>query len=332
MANQWGRDGGGPAGRSGSAAGLVVTGVVALALGLAGGYGTARLVAPEAPAPQPSIPASPPAARDGSLYKLYQETLRQREAATREAGDLRLALVELKSHAANLEAELKALKQAANGTSRPDISAAEALSDSQREKIEKLERQLADSGTALEDAKAALAKATRQKEQALKDAGALKIRLAELQSDSTDLETRNQDLALHARQATDKLQAAEAATRTALAERDKARAALAAIEAEMKALKQAGTPDQVPEKAEPSPSDEPGETTADERTAPRDRQAVTDAIARAPGLKTLDFAARQQLAEKLEQGACVTDALEDIFVRVPVLTLRSLIRDLDSPC
>lgn len=340
MANQWGRDGGGPSGRGGGAAGLVVTGVVALALGLAGGYGTARLVAPEFQAPQPSIPAAPsapadapatvPPVRDGSLYKLYQETQRQREAAMREAGELRMKLVELQSHAGNLEAELRALRKGA-GTEGEADTAAETLALSQRQRIEQLEDELIGAKQRLEEASTAIAKANRQKEQALKEAGALKVRLTQLQSDLSDLEARNQNMELHGRQAGERLDAAEKAAKALTQERDRLKADLSAVRAERDALIAAQKQAEAPEETSPEPSAD--ETTEEDLTvASRDRQAVADAMARAPGLKTLDFADRQRLADNLEKGACVTDALEDIFVRVPVLTLRSLIRDLDSPC
>lgn len=336
MANQWGRDGGGPAGRGGGAAGLVVTGVVALALGLAGGYGTARLVAPEFQAPQPSIPAAPsapatvPPVRDGSLYKLYQETQRQREAAMREAGELRMKLVELQSHAGNLEAELRALRKGA-GTEGEADTAAETLALSQRQRIEQLEDELIGAKQRLEEASTAIAKANRQKEQALKEAGALKVRLTQLQSDLSDLEARNQNMELHGRQAGERLDAAEKAAKALTQERDRLKADLSAVRAERDALIAAQKQAEAPEETVAEPPS--GENTEEDLTvASRDRQAVADAMARAPGLKTLDFADRQRLADNLEKGACVTDALEDIFVRVPVLTLRSLIRDLDSPC
>lgn len=340
VANQWGRDAGGPTGRSGGMAGLVVTGVLALALGLAGGYATARLVAPEAAdAPQaaPAAPASPgpsasvPAVRDGSLYKLYQETQRQREAAMREAGELRMKLVELQSHYGNMEAELQTLRKGADAGEEAD-TAAEALALSQRQRIEQLEDQVIGANRRLEDANAAVAKANRQKEQALKEAGDLKIRLTQMQSDLSDLETRSQNMELHARQASDRIDAAEKAAELLKQERDRLKADLSTVRAERDSLKAAQKP---AEEAPAEPAEEPSADTpaeADQTVASRDRQAVADAIARAPGLKTLDFADRQRLADNLEKGACVTDALEDIFVRVPVLTLRSLIRDLDSPC
>lgn len=65
---------------------------------------------------------------------------------------------------------------------------------------------------------------------------------------------------------------------------------------------------------------------------PRDRILVENALARAPGLKVLSGSQRETVRDALLNGACVTDTLEQVFTRVPVLTLRSLIRDLDSPC
>ncbi|MBB4064794.1 hypothetical protein [Gellertiella hungarica] len=331
MTSQWGRDGGGPPGRGGSAAGIIVTGVLALAVGLGAGYGVARFVSSEEPAQAPASPPAIPATRDGSLYKLYQETLRQREAAMRETGELRLKLVELQNHSGTLEAELRALKDASGAAPKPD-AAAETLARSQRQRIEQLEGEMFDTRRVLDETRAALAKATRQREQAMKEAGDLKVRLTQLQSEASELETRNQDLALHARQAADKLTASEAEAAAATRERDRLKGELAAVKAERDALKAAQQQAPQGESEASDETDAPKPQVPDQSAAPRDRQAVADAIARAPGLKSLDFAERQKLADNLEKGACVTDALEDIFVRVPVLTLRSLIRDLDSPC
>jgi hypothetical protein len=59
---------------------------------------------------------------------------------------------------------------------------------------------------------------------------------------------------------------------------------------------------------------------------------VASALRTAPGLETLGEAQLQQLSERLISGECVTSALENLFDRVPILTLRNLIRDLNSPC
>jgi uncharacterized coiled-coil protein SlyX len=66
--------------------------------------------------------------------------------------------------------------------------------------------------------------------------------------------------------------------------------------------------------------------------APRDPDAVARALQAAPGLAPLTERERQQLTSKLAAGECVTDALAAVFDRIPILTLRNLIRDLNSDC
>ncbi|WP_339765479.1 hypothetical protein [uncultured Hoeflea sp.] len=66
--------------------------------------------------------------------------------------------------------------------------------------------------------------------------------------------------------------------------------------------------------------------------APRDPDAVARALQAAPGLAPLTGRERQQLTIMLAAGECVTDALAAVFDRIPILTLRNLIRDLNSDC
>lgn len=64
----------------------------------------------------------------------------------------------------------------------------------------------------------------------------------------------------------------------------------------------------------------------------RKPDAVAQALRTAPGLETLSASDRQRLAETLVAGECVTTALKSVFERVPIVTLRNLIRDLNSDC
>jgi len=64
----------------------------------------------------------------------------------------------------------------------------------------------------------------------------------------------------------------------------------------------------------------------------RDPDAVAAALRTAPGLETLSDTDRQKLTDTLVAGECVTTALKSVFDRVPILTLRNLIRDLNSDC
>lgn len=64
----------------------------------------------------------------------------------------------------------------------------------------------------------------------------------------------------------------------------------------------------------------------------RDPAAVAQALRTAPGLETLSATELQTLTDSLVAGECVTTALKSVFDRVPILTLRNLIRDLNSDC
>ncbi|AKI00603.1 hypothetical protein IMCC20628_01897 [Hoeflea sp. IMCC20628] len=64
----------------------------------------------------------------------------------------------------------------------------------------------------------------------------------------------------------------------------------------------------------------------------RKPDAVAQALRTAPGLETLSQADLQRLTDTLIAGECVTTALKSVFDRVPILTLRNLIRDLNSDC
>lgn len=328
MANQWGRDGN-SGGQGGSAASIIITGVLALMIGLGGGYAGARLLTVE-PQVQPK-PVSPPVSSDGPLYKLYQDALKQREDAMRDAAELRMELVQLKSRAASVEAEMQALRNKLSGA-QADSAAEEVL----HRQIEAQAAELARAKEDLATLKSGNARLAKQREQALREAGALKLRLTDLTGELNERTAAKENLELHSRQTGTELDALRKSSAAALAEKDRLAGALAKAEREIERLNKAIAETATAPPETPDASVDPGlpeETSGDPAGAgPRDPDLVTDALARAPGLKPLSFSERQRLAEMLEKGACVTDALEDIFVRVPVLTLRSLIRDLDSPC
>ena len=79
----------------------------------------------------------------------------------------------------------------------------------------------------------------------------------------------------------------------------------------------------------PPPSTEDGVAPARKTRGEAD---VETALARTPGLGRLTAEKRDALKRQLVSGACVAAALEDAFGRVPVITLRNMIRDLDSDC
>lgn len=110
-------------------------------------------------------------------------------------------------------------------------------------------------------------------------------------------------------------------------------AELAASQEVLDALKlaeRAGkAPEVVAENPDPATKSDPTDNSAPD---PRKRDIVARALRVAPGLETLSEAERQKLEDTLIAGECVTTALKSVIERVPILTLRNLIRDLNSDC
>ena len=50
------------------------------------------------------------------------------------------------------------------------------------------------------------------------------------------------------------------------------------------------------------------------------------------GVGFLDDEKKQRLKDQLVSGACVTDALESVFDKVPLILMRNLMRDFKSDC
>ncbi|CAN7510658.1 hypothetical protein LJR255_003496 [Pararhizobium sp. LjRoot255] len=65
---------------------------------------------------------------------------------------------------------------------------------------------------------------------------------------------------------------------------------------------------------------------------PRDSLLVENVIGATRGLGFLDEEKTQRLKDKLIAGACVTDALESVFDKVPLILMRNLMRDFKSDC
>lgn len=88
--------------------------------------------------------------------------------------------------------------------------------------------------------------------------------------------------------------------------------------------------------ADTSPLENAG--PAEEKTTPipgrtpRDRLVVDNIIDTTRGVGVLDQDKTQRLKEQLVSGACVTDALESVFDRVPLILMRNLMRDFKSDC
>ncbi len=110
-----------------------------------------------------------------------------------------------------------------------------------------------------------------------------------------------------------------------------ATARIAALEAELARATAAPSAPALATPPEPSPSATPSDASPQARP-PRTAAEVDAALVRAPGLDRLTPEDAGRLKTELVKGACVTDALETVFTRVPVITLRNLIRDLNSDC
>ncbi|WP_426130309.1 hypothetical protein [Pararhizobium sp. PWRC1-1] len=65
---------------------------------------------------------------------------------------------------------------------------------------------------------------------------------------------------------------------------------------------------------------------------PRDRLMVDKIIGKTRGVGFLDDEKKQRLKDQLASGACVTDALESVFDKVPLILMRNLMRDFKSDC
>ncbi|WP_438748563.1 hypothetical protein [Pararhizobium sp. O133] len=91
----------------------------------------------------------------------------------------------------------------------------------------------------------------------------------------------------------------------------------------------------------PPTTDAPIETQTepkDEKPAPnsdlmpRDPALVENVLNSTRGISVLDDDKARILKDKLSSGACVTDALESVFDRVPLIVMRNLMRDFKSDC
>jgi chromosome segregation ATPase len=87
------------------------------------------------------------------------------------------------------------------------------------------------------------------------------------------------------------------------------------------------------------PPPEPSQSESDEQPAgdaiersPRNSAAIASLLDDQPGLSSLDDNRRRKLQNELASGACVTDALESVFDKVPLIVMRNLMRELKSDC
>lgn len=352
MVNQWGRDGQVSGGGAGAGA-IITVAVISLLIGSAAGYGGARYLGLASGGRQPvstggdkvEVPVDPYGKTSAAFCTDIQRQLTnvsveaRRNAAENvelksKLGSKQVAyecpsppdnsefIYQLRSRISQLETDLPGYEQALM-KARAELGRVETERDSLKRTLDELR-----------------ANASGSTSKALVEIEALRglLKRSEFEVNRRENMLRDTELLLdEANQSRDQAkQALEVATQQKAEQVSAKEAIIARLNSEKEALtkalddanrKLADAASSTPE--EPKAPDNP---KSDAKVETRDATLVENALSRAPGLKVLNASQRDTVREKLLGGACVTDALEQVFTRVPVLTLRSLIRDLDSPC
>lgn len=81
-----------------------------------------------------------------------------------------------------------------------------------------------------------------------------------------------------------------------------------------------------------SGTDDPDDPVSRNDLVTRDRALVENVLGKTRGIGVLDEEKTRILADKLSSGVCVTEALESVFDRVPLIVMRNLMRDFKSDC
>ncbi len=345
MNNQWGRSSNGPAASSGSGlGGVLFASVVSLALGAAGGYGAFRMM-------DGAVPTNEIEQRDQRIADLareldarvaqVEESAQKAQALAEENGSLKRQVETLRNSddagttdAAATAAENAKLTQEIVPGLKNDlelaaqrVADAEALKKRAEETVLDRERQLSVRGDQIARLEKALDQARSQQvaaqstetERLEAEADTLRAQLEEAQR--AEEKIRTQDLP---------------ALRAEIARKDREIATLnarnGALTARISALEIAAR------SAQPSGPEDSAQKPARDNAKPADGRSprsaalVADAMQGTPGLDRLTSSQRDQLERTLVSGECVTNALGGVFKRVPVLTLRNLMRGLDSDC
>ncbi|OCW58796.1 hypothetical protein [Hoeflea olei] len=321
MANQWGRDSDVPTRGRRRGLGLVAV-IVALLLGGAGGFIASRAL--DAGGAGLNLMGQDTAAgADEALAAARRQIEELGAARDRDAAEIGALKDTIARQASELDAMAEKLAAAAPAGATPDAAELDAVTRERdrlqsqvaalTEQTQVLEARIAardaDRGEGAARAEAEIARLTKELAQ-LRDETIPQL-AAERDRAEADLETVRGEL--------EKARASQAAQTATIADLKRQ---LAAAEAAA-----AGVPAAAPAKGSPSG------TVADAPDAePRDGAAVSAALRAAPGLDALTDRQRRKLEDALVSGACVTDSLAAVFDRVPLLTLRNLIRDLNSPC
>ncbi len=235
--------------------------------------------------------------RDADISTLEKLLSAEKATAKSAADDFTAAI-------AKINADLTAVKSDAAGAKKQAESlAAEKLA---------LDTQVTSLRSAVERAMADAAAARKALEQEQAQAQATPAFKSALEARDAKIDTLEQSLG-------------EARRKVTALEKQLADQAAAAAVANQPTAKPADTPlaTDLPGTAEAKPA---GALT------PRDSLLVENVISATRGLGFLDEEKTQRLKDKLITGACVTDALESVFDKVPLVLMRNLMRDFKSDC
>lgn len=345
MSNQWGRDH--QVTRSRGSSGLVLPAVLCVALIAAGGYfWFARQ------AMQTEITALKASA--ASLTVQLAEATTQRDKAN---GDL----LNFKRNSGNWAEELEKDYAELKLNEVPKLN---RLLDKRDADISALEKLLSTEKTAAksaaDDFTATIAGLNAQLNTARADSAVATTQAQNLAADNLTLNKQIDSLKTSLEKATADAAAAQKALEQKVAEEEKKPPALTppadlARDAQIKTLEQslgeerrkvetlqkqledeaaariAGeAPSDAP--AIGKPTSETGQPVPGAGLVPRDRVMVDTIIGTTRGVGFLDDEKKQRLKDQLASGACVTDALESVFDKVPLILMRNLMRDFKSDC
>ncbi len=326
MVNQWGR-GGNPASAS-QAIGLTIPVIIALVMGIAGGYGASRYLNGDS--------SNEISARDNRIAAL-EETVsalrlnnekvpspspeleklqRQAKDAAREIDALNTTLEEAGDLRASLDKATRSLS-----LSQTQLSGLKRVVQERDLAIAKLENELGQQANNADAASSGRIKSLMRENSLMSSRlAAGDKKRAMLTGKIEALEATNTTLNSTIRKLEDSSKAVETQNSTLKNQIEELQRAAKLLEAKVDTIAS-------------EPTAQPQKPSANLPLSPtRSSAAVERALANMPGLERLSNDRQDTLRVKLIDGACVTDALASVFDRVPVLALRSLIRDLKSPC
>jgi predicted nucleic acid-binding Zn-ribbon protein len=316
MSNQWGRESGGAAVRRRGAGGVLFASIVCLALGGAAGYGLLRLT-------QHGQAGGEIAVLDGRIADLTLEV----EARAKDAEESRRNAEDLRRENDGLQRELESLRAE---SARPEpVPVAEGRL--RQEIADNLEKELKLADQRIADAEALRSRAEETVRERERTITLQADRIARLEKEMKQAaETQGEADGL--RRDLDAARAEAGLLRDEIARKEAEVAALGeekkALSARIAALQETARAAGTRQAEEPARDNE---KPAGGRSA-RNAALVALALEATPGLDRLSADQRGLLERALLSGECVTNALGAVFSRVPVLTLRNLMRDLESDC